>query len=212
MVEGVRYRHAGRAVLSFPDCALAEGEAAALVGPSGSGKTTLLMLVAGLLTAQEGRIEVAGSSPGARHGAARDRWRGRTIGMVLQSFQLLGHLSVLENLRAAQYFAGAGNNAQEALATLAALGIAEVAHARPGSLSRGQAQRAAIARAVVNRPKLILADEPTSSLDDDSAAAALRVLLDASRARGASLLIATHDRRVTSLVPRCIPLRQAVPA
>jgi putative ABC transport system ATP-binding protein len=170
------------------------------------------MLLAGLLTAQEGRIEVAGRSPGAVSGAARDRWRGRTIGMVLQSFQLLAHLSVLENLQAAQYFAGAGSDAKAALGTLAALGIAELAHVRPNRLSRGQAQRAAIARAVVNRPRLILADEPTSSLDDDSAAASLRLLLEASHARGASLLIATHDKRVTSLVPRCITLRQAVPA
>jgi len=212
VVERARYLYPGRAALSFPDCALAEGEAVALIGPSGSGKTTLLMLLAGLLTAQEGRIEVAGTLPGRVRGAARDRWRGRTIGMVLQSFQLLAHLSVLENLQAAQYFAGAGTDSQAALATLAALGIADLAHMRPGRLSRGQAQRAAIARAMVNRPKLVLADEPTSSLDDESAAASLRLLLDESRTRGASLLIATHDRRVTSLLPRCIALRQAVPA
>jgi putative ABC transport system ATP-binding protein len=209
-VEGVRYRYPGRTTLSFPDCALAAGEAVALIGPSGSGKTTLLMLLAGLLTTQEGRIEVAGISPGALQGAARDRWRGRTIGMVLQSFQLLPHLSVLENLQAAQYFAGAGSDANAARDTLAALGIAELAPMRPNRLSRGQAQRAAIARAVVNRPKLVLADEPTSSLDDTSAEAALRLLLDESSANGAALLIATHDRRVTSLVPRCISLRQPV--
>jgi putative ABC transport system ATP-binding protein len=194
----------------FPNITLAAGEAVALIGPSGSGKTTLLMLIAGLLTTQAGHIEIAGTNVNRLRGAARDHWRGRNIGMVLQSFQLLRHLTVLENLTAAQFLSGARVDVPAAQQTLSALGIADLADARPGRLSRGQVQRAAIARAVVNKPPLLLADEPTSSLDDESAAASLSLLLSASRDQGAALVIATHDRRVTSQVSRSVEVRKNV--
>jgi putative ABC transport system ATP-binding protein len=210
-IDGVQHIYAKRQALIFPACTVAAGEAVALVGPSGSGKTTLLMLIAGLLGAQTGRIEIAGTNLQSLHGAARDHWRGRTIGMVLQSFQLLPRLSVLENLTAAQFLSGSRVDLAAARKTLTALGIADLADMRPRKLSRGQAQRAAIARAVVNQPPLLLADEPTSSLDDDNAEAALRLLLEASRDRGAALLIATHDRRVTAHVARTVTLQQAPP-
>jgi putative ABC transport system ATP-binding protein len=169
------------------------------------------MLIAGLLVAQTGRIEIAGINLRSLQGAARDHWRGRSIGMVLQSFQLLPRLSVLENLTAAQFLSGSRVDVAVARKTLTALGIADLADVRPRKLSRGQAQRAAIARAVVNQPPLLLADEPTSSLDDDNAEAALRLLLEASRDRGAALLIATHDRRVTAHVARTVKLQQTPP-
>lgn len=194
----------------FPNITLAAGEAVALIGPSGSGKTTLLMLIAGLLTTQAGHIEIAGTNVNRLRGAARDHWRGRNIGMVLQSFQLLRHLTVLENLTAAQFLSGARVDVPAAQQTLSALGIADLADARPGRLSRGQVQRAAIARAVVNKPPLLLADEPTSSLDDESAAASLSLLLSASRDQGTALVIATHDRRVTSQVSRSVEVRKNV--
>jgi putative ABC transport system ATP-binding protein len=194
----------------FPNITLAAGEAVALIGPSGSGKTTLLMLIAGLLTTQAGHIEIAGTNVNRLRGAARDHWRGRNIGMVLQSFQLLRHLTVLENLTAAQFLSGARVDVPAAQQTLSALGIADLADARPGRLSRGQVQRAAIARAVVNKPPLLLADEPTSSLDDESAAASLSLLLSASRDQQAALVIATHDRRVTSQVSRSVEVRKNV--
>jgi putative ABC transport system ATP-binding protein len=170
------------------------------------------MLIAGLRRLQDGRIEVDGTNLQSIQGAARDHWRGRTIGMVLQSFQLLPRLSVLENLTAAQFLAGNRVDAHAARETLATLGIADLADRRPGTLSRGQAQRAAVARAVVNRPRLLLADEPTSSLDDGAAATSLSLLLAESVKFGAALLIATHDRRVTTHVARIIALRQAAPA
>jgi putative ABC transport system ATP-binding protein len=203
-VHGVRFSYPAGAALHLPDFDLARGEAACLAGPSGSGKSTLLLLISGLLSPQLGRIDVAGTDVASLGGAARDRWRGRTIGIVLQSFQLLPRLTVLENLTAAQFFAGGRTDVPAALATLQALGIGALAGARPDRLSRGQVQRAAIARAVVNRPSLLLADEPTSSLDDETAAAALDLLLGESRRLGASLLIATHDRLVRAQVPRVI--------
>jgi putative ABC transport system ATP-binding protein len=183
-------------------------EMAALIGPSGSGKSTLLMMIAGLLEQQTGRIRVGGQDLTQLHGAARDRWRGRTIGIVLQSFQLLTHLSVLENLTAAQYLSGNGVDVGAARDTLSALGILDLADEQPSRMSSGQIQRAAIARAVVNRPRLLLADEPTSSLDDETAEGALALLLRESQRLGAALLIATHDSRVKVHLPVTIELRQ----
>ena len=145
-------------------------------------------------------------------GAAGDRQRSRTIGMVLQSFQLLPHMTILENLTVAQFLAGHRPDRPAALSALDALGIADLALEVPGRLSRGQVQRAAIARAVVNRPALILADEPTSSLDDEAADIALDLLIGESRRRGAALLIATHDSAVKRHVPNVIALGAGVAA
>ena len=206
---GLAHSYSGGVRIGFPDIEIAPGEAVALLGPSGSGKTTLLLLIAGLLTVQGGRVEVAGTVPMTLNGAARDHWRGRTIGVVLQSFALLPRLSVLENLLAAQFCAGLKPDVAAAEQTLAALGVAALGGVRPGRMSRGQIQRAAIARAVVNRPRVILADEPTSSLDDAAAEAALGLLVGAQQRLGAALLIATHDRRVGPHVGRSIELAAA---
>ena len=211
-VSNVRYTYPGRSPISFPDCVLEPGGVAALVGPSGSGKSTLLMLIAGLLKIQTGRIEVAGKAVETGPGAAGDRQRSRSIGMVLQSFQLLPRLTILENLTVAQFLAGRPADRPVAMGALDALGIADLAHETPGRLSRGQVQRASIARAVVNQPVLILADEPTSSLDDEAADSALDLLIGESRRRGAALLIATHDGRVKRHVPKIVALGATVGA
>ena len=205
-ISNVRYTYPGRLPLTFPDCALEAGDVAALVGPSGSGKSTLLMLIAGLLKMQTGLIEVAGQAVDTGRGAASDRQRSQSIGMVLQSFQLLPNMTVLENLAVAQFLARRPPDRAAAIGALETLGMAELKDERPGRLSRGQVQRAAIARAVVNRPALILADEPTSSLDDASADAALDLLIGEAKRRGAALLIATHDGRVKAHVSNVVAL------
>jgi ABC-type lipoprotein export system ATPase subunit len=207
-IRRLSFAYPGRKPLCFPDASLAPGEAVSLIGPSGSGKSTLVMLVAGLLEPRGGEILVDGNRLASQRGAARDRLRGRLIGAVLQSFRLLPRLSVLENLTLAQYLSGRRVDSKAALLTLEALDIGPFAQERPANLSRGQLQRAAIARAVVNRPALVLADEPTSSLDDESANAVLDLLLHHTQRLGAALLIATHDRRVTNLVPQAIALRR----
>jgi ABC-type lipoprotein export system ATPase subunit len=212
VVSNVRYTYPGRLPISFPDCALEPGDVAALVGPSGSGKSTLLMLIAGLLKMQTGRIEVAGKPVDTGLGATGDRQRSQSIGIVLQSFQLLPRMTILENLTVAQFLAGRPADRPVALRALEALGIADLANEIPGRLSRGQVQRASIARAVVNRPALILADEPTSSLDDEAADGALDLLIGESRRRGAALLIATHDSRVRRHVPNVVDLTVKVHA
>ncbi len=141
-----------------------------VVGPSGCGKTTLLHLIAGLLLPTRGTVAVDGQDLSALSPAARDRFRGRHVGIVLQQFHLLPTLTALQNLLVAQSIAGLPVDRAAAHAMLEALGVDERVDAYPHQLSVGQQQRVAIARALVNHPKLLLADEPTSNLDDEACA------------------------------------------
>ena len=177
-----------------------------LSGPSGCGKSTLLSILAGLITPTRGRVIVAGTDLATLSGGARDRWRGLHVGLVPQRLHLVGALSVRDNLRLAQYLAGAGVDDARIRELLEAVGVAELAAREPRTLSQGQAQRVAIARAVVNRPRLLLADEPTASLDDPHAAAALELLRAQAVANGATLVVASHDARVRPLLPHVFAL------
>jgi ABC-type lipoprotein export system ATPase subunit len=177
-----------------------------LSGPSGGGKSTLLSILAGLITPTRGRVIVAGTDLATLSGGARDRWRGLHVGLVPQRLHLVGALSVRDNLRLAQYLAGAGVDDARIRELLEAVGVAELAARAPRTLSQGQAQRVAIARAVVNRPRLLLADEPTASLDDPHAAAALELLRAQAVANGATLVVASHDARVRPLLPHVFAL------
>ena len=177
-----------------------------VVGPSGCGKTTLLHLIAGLLLPTHGRIEIDGQDLGALSPAARDRFRGRKIGIVLQQFHLLPALTVIQNLLVAQSIAGLAVQRAAAHAILGALGVDERTDAYPHQLSVGQQQRVAIARALVNRPVVVLADEPTSNLDDEACADVAALLLDSTQRQGAALVIATHDSRLKSRIARQLVL------
>lgn len=184
-----------RPPLVFPDRVLAAGAQALLLGPSGSGKSTLLHLAAGLQRPSRGELRVDGA-PISRWGeSARDRFRGRRIGIVFQRLHLIPALNLQQNLLLAQTCAGLPADRGRITELLAALGLESLATARPHQLSGGQQQRAALARALVNRPALLLADEPTASLDDDSAAAVLDLLIGEAARAGAALLVATHDER-----------------
>jgi putative ABC transport system ATP-binding protein len=200
------YGRASETVLDLPEFDLPAQSAGLVVGPSGCGKTTLLHLIAGLLLPVSGRILVAGQDLSALTASARDRFRGRNIGVVLQTFHLLPTLTTLQNLLVAQSIAGRPVDRVAAQAGLQALGVADRAHAYPHQLSIGQQQRAAIARALVNRPQLLLADEPTSNLDDEACAVVANLLLDATQREGISLLIATHDSRLRARFPRQLSL------
>ena len=195
-LSGIRQRYGAKQALSLDRFEAAAGEHWLVLGASGSGKTTFLNLVAGMLRPSEGEIEVGGESIGKLAGAALDRWRGRTVGIVPQKLHLLSSLSVLQNLLLAPYLAGLPSGEVHALSLLEQLGLKEQASAKPHQLSHGQAQRVAIARAVMNRPKLLLADEPTSNLDDANCFQALDVLEEQARECGATLVVATHDQRV----------------
>jgi len=183
-------------VVSDVSFTVADGEFVAIVGPSGCGKSTLLHVVAGLVRPGEGEVEVSGESLNRLDGARLDRWRGSTVGIVLQALHLVRHLSVRDNLRLAQYLAHVPQDNARIADTLGALGVGEKAARRPSELSQGEQQRVAIARAVVNRPKLLLADEPTANLDDAAAAKVVDLLSEQAARHGATLVVATHDARV----------------
>jgi len=196
VLRDLRHAYDGRDVLRLDRWSVAEGEHWLVLGPSGSGKTTLLHILAGILTPTQGSVSIAGQDLRQQRAGELDRFRGRNVGIVFQRLHLISSLTVLGNLLLAQYLAGTAQDALAAHRLLAGLGLADQAHSLPQALSFGQAQRAAVARAVVNKPRLILADEPTSNLDDVNAAAALDLLLDQARACNATLVIATHDRRI----------------
>ncbi len=195
-IRDLRHDYAGRTVLSVPAWEVAKGEASVVLGPSGSGKSTLLAAISGLLRPTSGSIRVAGEEVTALSPVARDAFRARRVGLVPQTLHLIGVISVRDNLRLAASLAGGGVDEKWIDACLAALGIGDLSSRHAADLSVGEAQRVAIARAVVNRPALVLADEPTSALDDASCEQALALLLQHSAAAGATLLVATHDRRV----------------
>jgi len=209
-LEGLRFGYRLDApVLQLDRFELAEGRDLLIAGPSGCGKTTLLHLIAGLLVPSAGRVVVDGQDLAALSPAARDRFRGRRIGIVLQQFHLLPTITAMQNLLVAQSIAGLPVDRGAATSVLNALGIDERLDAFPHQLSVGQQQRVAIARALVNRPRLVLADEPTSDLDDAAAAAVIDLLLGATQRQGATLVVATHDSRLKSRIATELALSRA---
>lgn len=194
--QGLVYRYPGGSLLQFANMTVPQGTALLLRGDSGAGKSTWLALVAGLLTPTQGEITVAGQALHALAPAARDAWRARALGFLPQKLHLSDALTVADNLALVYFAAGLPRDAAAIHAALAALGVAALADRRPSQLSGEQAQRVALARAVLLNPRVILADEPTASLDDGAAAAALQLLREAAGRCGATLVIATHDRRV----------------
>jgi len=209
-LEGLRFGYGNDAsVLQLDRFELAEGRDLLIAGPSGCGKTTLLHLIAGLLVPSAGRVVVDGQDLAALSPAARDRFRGRRIGIVLQQFHLLPTITAMQNLLVAQSIAGLPVDRGAATSVLNALGIDERLDAFPHQLSVGQQQRVAIARALVNRPRLVLADEPTSNLDDAAAAAVIDLLLSATQRQGATLVVATHDSRLKSRIATELALSRA---
>jgi putative ABC transport system ATP-binding protein len=194
--RGLRAGHPGGPLLCFPDCDLPQGGQLLLQGRSGSGKSTWLAVLAGLLTPAAGEVLAAGCAVHKLSGAARDRWRGRHLGLLPQRLYLSPALDVRGNLALAYFACGLPVDAAAIDRALAALGVQALAGRKPHQLSGGEAQRVALARAVLMRPQLLLADEPTASLDDESASLALALLQDAARECGATLVVATHDARV----------------
>lgn len=182
-------------VVDIADFTLHAGEQRALRGASGCGKTTLLHLIAGVLVPDVGEIALDGELMAPAGESARDRLRARKLGYVFQTFNLLQGFTVLENLILPQCFAGAADPAR-ARRLLDRLGVGALADRFPRTLSTGQQQRVAVARALVNRPRLVLADEPTANLDARPAAAALDLLRTMCAEEGAALLLVSHDERV----------------
>jgi putative ABC transport system ATP-binding protein len=207
-VKGLEHRYGNTAVLRVPEWRVAAGERCLVLGPSGSGKSTLLHVLAGLQRPSDGAVSVFQQDLCALKASEIDRWRGATVGIVLQSLHLVAHLDVRANLRLAQYLARLPQDDAAVDGALAALGVADKGSRKPRELSQGEQQRVAIARAVVNGPKLLLADEPTANLDDEAAARAVGLLIGEAQRSRATLVVATHDARVKKHFEKSLDLSQ----
>jgi putative ABC transport system ATP-binding protein len=172
----------------------------AIVGASGSGKSTLLSLLGGLDTPTSGQVWVGGESIVDMNEDQRAAWRARTLGFVFQSFQLLPHLSALENVMLPLELAGVPGAAEQARHMLERVQLGQRLRHLPRVLSGGEQQRVALARAFVVKPALLLADEPTGSLDAATGEAVLQLMLELNAELGTTLLLVTHD---TALAARC---------
>jgi len=180
-------------IVRVPRFELAAGEQRALRGESGSGKTTFLHLIAGILAADGGRAEIDGVDMAALPEAKRDRLRADKLGYIFQTFNLLQGYTVLENVLLGMSFGPRGVDRAHAIEMLGRVGLAHRLGHFPRQLSTGQQQRVAVARALANRPKLVLADEPTGNLDRVSSKEALALIREVCRENGAALLLVSHD-------------------
>jgi putative ABC transport system ATP-binding protein len=192
--------------VALPDIELETGKELLVMGLSGSGKSTLLHILAGLLRPTTGKLTINGTDVYALSESDRDRFRGRHAGVIFQQIHLVNSLTVRDNLRLAQYMAGVKNDDARILNLCDSLGIADKMNSYTDQLSQGQKQRVGIARAVINEPDLLLADEPTSSLDDKRSRDVINLLKEQASRHGASLIISTHDQRVKDHFTRTVSL------
>lgn len=207
-VKDVGKSFSGQSVLSNVGFNLDAGERALLLGPSGSGKSTLLNIICGLQRPDSGEVEIGGEPvASANRPIDSDRVRKRNLGIIFQTLRLVSALSVRANLELAQRLQTGSVDYGQIEAALERLGIAHRMHARPYELSQGEAQRAAIARALVVKPRLLIADEPTSALDKVNTGNVAALLHEAADSIGAALLVATHDERLRSSFERQLELR-----
>jgi ABC-type lipoprotein export system ATPase subunit len=183
-------------VVNIPSFSLAAGEERALRGESGCGKTTFLNLVSGILAADSGSVLIDGSDMARLAEPARDRLRAEKLGYIFQTFNLLQGFTVLENVILGMSFSDKGADPDRARDLLARVGLGHRLSHFPRQLSTGQQQRVAVARALANRPALVLADEPTGNLDPRNARESLALIREACRENGAALLLVSHDEAV----------------
>jgi putative ABC transport system ATP-binding protein len=186
------------------DLEVAAGELLMLVGPSGCGKTTLISVIAGILDHDEGEVRVFGEDLKAAKQNARTRFRGRNVGFVFQAFNLLPALTALENVAVPLLILGEPRKIalERAQATLEKVGLAERSRSLPAQLSGGQQQRVAIARALVHEPRLIVCDEPTSSLDHETGHKVMQVMRSVALSQERALVVVTHDARIFEFADR----------
>ncbi|GAA4734662.1 ABC transporter ATP-binding protein [Phytohabitans rumicis] len=207
--HGLRKSFGPTPALRGVDVQLKAGEVLAVIGPSGSGKSTLLHCLAGILTPDAGEVTYDGSRLDLMPDKRRAQLRRTEFGFVFQFGQLVPELPVLENVALPLLLGGHKRRAavDTAWRWLTRLGLDPVAYGLPGELSGGQAQRAAIARALVAGPRLVFADEPTGALDSVAADTVMELLVDVAKAARAGVIVVTHEARVAAYADRCITVR-----
>ncbi len=195
-IDSLSFGYSDQKILSIPHMEVKESQHLLILGNSGSGKTTLLHILGGLLKPEEGKVVIGNTDLYNLSAQQRDKYRGQNIGLVFQKAHLISALSVGDNLLLAQYLSGTAQDKGRVYEVLEELNLAHKVNKRVKALSQGEQQRVTIARALLNRPRLILADEPTASLDDNNAHKVIELLKQQAEKYNASLLIATHDQRV----------------
>jgi len=207
LLNKVSHHYDRHNIVNLPDLKLVKGEQLVVYGLSGCGKSTLMNIIAGLLKPSSGTVRIDGTEIYHLNENKRDQFRGRCIGMVFQQMHLINTLTVLDNIRLAKYMAGLKQDDNKINRVLNQLEIADKRKSYADELSQGQKQRVSIARAVINGPGLILADEPTSSLDDKRSMDVIKLLKSQADEYGATLIITTHDQRVKDKFEKTVEIK-----
>jgi ABC-type lipoprotein export system ATPase subunit len=205
-IQKLRYSYVPGKNIVFPDFLVPAQGQCLLLGESGSGKTTLLHLLGGLLKSKEGSIVINNTNIATLSESGLDAFRGKNMGFVFQKNHLISALSVKDNILMAPYLGGLKQDEKRVTEVLTQLDLFEKANSKISELSQGQAQRVSIARAVINKPSVILADEPTSALDDKNCERVIDLLVNVARENNACLFIATHDQRLKSKISQHVIL------
>ncbi len=206
-----RYSKSGKTILHINHWQLDKGQQVFIHGRSGTGKSTLLNLLAGILTCNEGEIEVLGQSLAALSSRKRDAFRASNIGIVFQQFNLVPYLTVLENIQLAAHFASTASDVVEQRCIELFKGLKleqDVMHRRADRLSVGQQQRVAIARALINQPQLLIVDEPTSALDSEAKAGFMAMLMSLVKQHKTTLIFVSHDETLMPFFPQQLSMAE----
>ena len=202
----VKFSYSKENQMSFPDLNVKKGESLLVLGESGSGKTTLIQIIAGLLKPNSGLVEFNGTNYEKLTQKKLDQFRGRHIGMVFQKPHFVRNISIIENIMLSLYLSKNKHDEKQIKELLEQVGLKNKANFLPDQLSQGEQQRSAIALAVAKRPDMILADEPTSSLDDSNCYKTIRLLKNQAQSNNAQLIIITHDQRLKDQFKNSISL------
>lgn len=205
-VSTIKYRYNKDLELNFPSFELKDREELLITGKSGSGKTTLLHILGGLKNVDNGQIKLNNEDLNKLSEKQKDTFRGKEIGIIFQKPHLINSLNVIENLELTSWLSSKNKNREKCIQILKSLKLEDKLHSKINELSLGQQQRVSIARAVINSPSLILADEPTSSLDDENCELVIKLLRKSANIANANLIIVTHDNRLKKLIHNKIEL------